>query len=317
MRVSRSVVKTPDPLFDRRTRIAARREQANTAIRVSEDQIVSCPSDENILLSILNRVPREPRRRRPGNHLHVSDLLSKCLRKFALVERYGVAVRPQRLTPSDVFTFAMGDAIHDSAKMMAAVADPDKVWGKWKCKCGHLYHDQPGTLSEFDMEEVCPQCDTPTNHYVEVPMVSDEHMIVGTPDLLLYMRDINAFHVTELKSIAPDQFKELSRPKPDHILQVLFYWFLMRHLGYRLTDKVSILYITKGYIFKGSVYKEFVINPQEQLHRLDPYLEEARLVKGARTDKTVIPLRSFCQTEYSAQAKRCEVCDYCFSKKYS
>ena len=314
MRITRSAPPAAEPLAGRRARIQARTEQATIDIREADTNVVPAPGEEDFLVSILNRTPREPRHKRPGQHLHVSDLLNRCLRKFALVERHGVSVRPDRLSSSDVFTFAQGDAIHDAAKMMAALAAPETVWGKWSCKCGHLYHEQPCTLSELDMNELCPQCETPTNHYQEVSMRNDELMIVGNPDLILYYRNINAFHVTELKSIANDQWQELARAKPDHVLQVVFYWFLMRELGYRMTNRVSIIYITKGYLFKGKPYKEFVLDPEQELHRLDAYLEEARLVMQSRKNIAILPARVGCTTEHSAQAKKCEVCDICFAK---
>jgi hypothetical protein len=82
--------------------------------------------------------------------------------------------------------------------------------------------------------------------------------------------------------------------------------------GRKVTDRVSIVYITKGYQFKGSAHKEFMINPREELHRLVPYLEDAARAKLS-SNSEVYPARKVCAAEMSTQAKQCEVCDLCFN----
>lgn len=312
-------VPAPRPLHARTLRLRGAVKDKETAIRESDDQIVPCPTEEDFLTDIINRAPRERRERRAGEYLHVSDLIGKCVRKIALCDRHGVPIRPDRLSSSDIFTFAQGDAIHDAVKAMATNSSPARVWGKWRCHCGHLFHDIPCLNSETDEHDICPQCDTPTNVYEEVAMRDPDTMIVGTPDLILYLSEFAAFHVTEIKSIAHDQWKELLRPKPDHVLQVLFYWYLMRALGYRLTDMVSVFYVTKGYIFGGAQkpYKEFMFRPEHELHRLDPYLADARALVASRSKGAVpttgaaLPSR-VCSGEFTVQAKKCEVCKICF-----
>jgi hypothetical protein len=279
----------------------------------SPEQIVACPGDgDDILTEIVNRARNEVRHRRHGDYLHVSDLLSKCQRKVALIERNNLPHRAGRLTLMDMLTFRMGEALHDVIKERAALGAPGAVWGKWKCKCGHLHHDDPCLFNQVDLEDVCEHCGEPTTEYVEVSMFHDGLMLVGNPDLLLYLKEIDAFHVTELKSISHKQWEELVRPKPEHVIQVLFYWYIMKELGYRLTDRVTILYATKGYLFKGSPFKEYSFNPLEELHRLDDYIEEARELKKAR-EGGELPARTMCAGENSPEARKCEVCNLCFA----
>lgn len=312
-RVAPLVPATVDPVSHRRARLAREKVLETEAIREQDNPIVTCPVDEDFLTEIMNRAPREIRPMRPGDYLHVSDLLGKCVRKIVLANRHSTPVRPQRLSASDIFTFAQGDAIHDAVKAMATASTPARVWGKWRCKCGHLYHDTPCTQSETDPHDLCPQCGTPTNVYEEVAMRDDDTMIVGTPDLLFYLAELDAFHITEIKSIANEAWKELVRAKPEHVLQVLFYWYLMKKLGYRVTDQVSILYVTKGYIFNGKPYKEFMFRPEEELHRLDVYLADAYATKEARTNpRAELPARK-CRGEMTVDAKKCEVCDICYA----
>lgn len=303
-----------NPLAARRTRLRTKEAERIEAIKESDDQIVECPVQENLLLDIIMRNPRTVRPARPGDYLHVSDLLHRCIRKIALTKKHSIPIRPQRLSHSDVLTFAQGDAIHDALKAMAVGGAPNAVWGNWSCSCGYLFHTEPCTYREIDQDELCPYCGTPTNKYQEVPMHNDALMIVGTPDLLLYLMEFDAFHITELKSISHDQWKELRRPKPEHILQILFYWWLMRELGYRLTDRLSILYATKGYLFAGSPYKEFMFNPEHELHRLEPYFDDARRLLASKTGST-LPARTACSSEMTVEAKSCEVCKICFSKE--
>lgn len=276
--------------------------------------VVECPTDANLLGDIIKATPRLPRRQRRDGYLHVSDLIGKgkCVRRLAIADKTGTPLRPNRLSVFDRIVFAIGDAIHDTIKKIASEGGPQYVWGLWKCSCGHLYHSDPCAQSEIDPDDICPLCHTPTNVYREVPIFNDEYGIVGNPDLLLYLPQIGAHHVTELKSIADDAFNELARPIPEHVLQVVFYWWLMLMAGFKVTDRVSILYITKGYRFKGDAHKEFMIDPTREVHRLVPYLEDAMRVKMS-ADHEVYPQRKVCSAEFTTQAKKCEVCSMCFA----
>lgn len=263
----------------------------------------------------LKKARSTPRAHRGGDYLHVSDLIHGCLRKKSLCDKYNVKPRPQILTLGDQFTFAQGDAIHDTAKSIFARATPDTIWGKWKCVCGYLYHDEPCTLAETDTDELCPRCGTPCNLYQEVSMFDEEWKIVGNPDLLNYHRRADAFHVSELKSIAHEQWKELKRPLPDHVLQVIFYWKIMQRLGYSLFDSVSILYITKGWVFGYKApYIEFVLHAPPEVSRLDDMIEDAIAYRDAKENDT-LPLRTRCSTKDSPHAKNCEVCQLCFKER--
>ncbi len=307
------VAKAADPLANRRARINTEAREQEQEIRESGDSVVACPTDADFLLDILNRSPREVRPMRPGDYLHVSDLLGKCVRKIVLSKRHSTPIRPQRLSPSDQIAFAQGDAIHDVIKSMATTSTPARVWGKWRCKCGNLFHDIPCTQAETDPLDICEFCATPTNVYEEVSMRDDDTMIVGNPDLIFYLAELDAYHITEIKSMAEAQFAELTRPKPEHVLQVLFYWYLMRKLGYRVTDRVSILYVTKNYKFVGSVWKEYMINPEEELHRLDIYLADAYATKASRASLTAALPSRICTSEFTVDAKKCELCTMCFA----
>ena len=126
-------------------------------------------------------------------------------------------------------------------------------------------------------------------------MFNEEYKIVGNPDILLFLEDVNAFQGVELKSITPNDFPDLARPKPEHVIQSLFYWWLMHALGYRLTTTWSIVYLNKGHSFHGNPYKEFVVDMPSQLARLDMFLEEALALKQFRAGG-ILPPRVRCTT---------------------
>jgi len=315
-RLRRTMVKPPENTTVRRiTRRRLGAPEPAPARRADADGKIVELDEDSPLVEYLKRVRSTPRAMRGGDYLHVSDLIHRCLRKSALCEKYNVKPRPQVLTLGDRFTFAQGEAIHDTAKQMFVESAPNEIWGRWRCHCGFLHHEEPCTLEETDVDEVCPQCRKKCNIYEEVPMFDDELMVAGNPDLLHYRQAIQAFHVSELKSISHDQWKDLKRPLPDHVLQAIFYWRIMHRRGYPLTDHVSILYVTKGWVFGyTSPVKEFVLKVAPELPRLNDMIEDAIAYRDAKKSGR-LPIRIKCSTTESPDAKNCEVCQLCFQER--
>lgn len=282
------------------------------AVPQETGQVVSAPNSDYPFSEVIEKGLFKVQEVRPGDHLHVSDLLHKCIRQRALEKRFDIVPATRRLTMSDQLTFAMGDAVHDTVKDRTRAASPDKVWGKWSCKCKYLYHDDPCCYSEIDQEETCPHCETRVDQYHEVSFFDEEYGIVGNPDLLIYFPRKDALHVTEIKSMAHKQWEELTRPLPEHVLQVVFYWHLMHRAGKRLTDRCSISYWTKQWQFGAkSGHKEFLVDPVAALDRLRPHIEDALAYKAAR-EGGEMPLRTFCSNEGAKAAKACNVAEICF-----
>ena len=273
-------------------------------------EVVSIPASSTPFSTVLDKSRYETRVPRPGKHIHVSDLLSKCIRKIALVERYELPARLASLSLNDSLTFAQGEAIHDVLKARAARGGARNLWGNWSCRCGSLTTKKPCLLAEVDAS-ICGVCETPADRYQEIPMMDEELMIVGTPDVIMYLPEFDAFHITELKSIAHDRWTELIQPIPDHILQTMLYWFLMNRKGYKLTSRPSVVYATKGWLFNKSPIKEFSFDAATAIKRLDPYLEDARALKQARAGGR-LPARTVCASIQAPEAKKCEACQVCF-----
>lgn len=273
--------------------------------------IVKVPEDAKPLTDILHKARVETRPARVGEFVHVSDLLARCIRKFALSETLGHSKPPQGVSIAAAITYAQGEVIHDVVRARAAVGGPRTVWGNWKCLCGSTRTNTP-CFYEVVKDTTCPTCRSSLTTYVEVSMFDRENMIVGNPDLLLWLPDLQALYIEEIKSIAPDAWKELVRPDPDHVIQVLFYWYLMRLNGYRITNRVSIIYFTKGFTFRGDPWKEFTLDAEKEVHRLGLYLEMARQLKAFRAGGELPNRSADCPTETTTKAKNCEHCRACF-----
>lgn len=273
-------------------------------------EVVSFPKDASPVSEILDKAKVNGRAARQTEYLHVSDLLGKCIRRIAIVESLKLPQRSQGLSMTDSLTFAQGDAIHDVIKHRISIGGPKHLWGRWKCRCGSTVTEHPSVLSEVDLTVTCSACKQPTVSYVEVSMRDDEFKVVGNPDVVLFMSEFKALYVAELKSISHDLWKDLVRPQPEHVMQVVFYWLLMRRKGYRLLDKVSVVYATKGWMFSGSPIKEFVLDPFVELPRLNTYIDDAKAMVAFRKGGD-LPKRP-CQSAQVTQAKACDVCSTCF-----
>lgn len=284
-------------------------EAPTERLSVKSGGVVTLPKDALPITDILAKSRAMGRPARQTEYLHVSDLIGKCLRKIAIIETMGMPSKPQSLSLTDSLTYAQGDAIHEVMKQRVTAGGNKLVWGNWTCKCEKTTTKSPCLFSEVDPTP-CRFCDVSTTRYVEVPMRDKELKIVGTPDLLTLIPEHSALYPSELKSISHEVWKDLVRPIPEHVIQVLFYWFLMNRLGYRLANRVSIVYVTKGWLFHGNPFKEFTLDATECLYRLDPYLEAARDIHANRAGGS-LPKR-ICDNERSPEAKKCEVCRTCF-----
>lgn len=280
------------------------------SVRGKTGKTVGLADGEFPILDLIKAAKPPYRGFREGKYTHVSDIISKCGRKIALIRRMGTSHASTRLMDGHAITFAIGDAVHDFIKKRFTESHPEKVWAKWRCACGGTTTEAK-LFADISTKDECPTCNQIPYRYVEVVFEDDEHEVVGSPDLLLYFEDSAAFYVTEVKSMAAKMWDELERPVPDHIIQGLFYWMLMRSKGYSMIDQFSILYVKKEYTWKLP-YKEFIIKPLEQMHRLKEFLAELTVIADARHPGNPLPKRVVCSSNTSSDAKECPVCVTCF-----
>lgn len=289
------------------TRVLRRRTRPDTA-ESSEGDIIHMNEGEDFSLNLLKKSPATVSPFRYGEYLHVSDLLGKCMRKIALSDKFGIQMPSMFVHESMALTFAQGTAIHDHVKARVLKGHPDKLYGSWSCRCGQL-HIENTTFSKAK-DKTCRMCGQAPLQYHEMELRDDDLKLVGSPDLTILMDAPRVFYPIEIKSINHEEWKELARPKPDHVLQVLFYWYLLRKLGYPVPNQISIVYVTKGFVFK-TPYKEFLVFPENAVGRLDEYIEEARALKTSRGGGG-LPARSFCSNRECKDAKDCHVANLCF-----
>lgn len=263
------------------------------------------------LIELLKATPyvSQKYRGQTGSNVHVSDVISKCLRKIVLMERMELRHPTEKLVEGQGITFAIGDALHDYLTSRFVSGNPDKVWASWSCACGQTR--KKGLYSKVS-KFVCEQCDTSLTKHKEVAFPDEELQLTGSPDIILYMDEYGAYYIVELKSMSAAQWKELVRPVPDHVIQISFYWHLLHRAGWPLVNRCSILYANKEFSFKLP-YKEFLIDPQVP-GRLDPYLEDLQAFRDAREGGD-LPTRTFCSSIDSAGAKACPVAVTCFGCK--
>lgn len=291
-----------------------RRVATTTKARESGDgpsDVVTIADDSQPVTHVLRKSRIQSRPARIGEYLHVSDLIGKCIRRKAIIAAENRPSVPQAISVTDTITFAQGDAIHEAVRSRTIFGGGEYVWGNWSCKCGTTKTTEPCTHEELGDANVCKACGGGLDVYVEVPMRNEEHKIVGNPDLVFYLPDVQAFYVNELKSISHAEWEKLARPLPDHVIQVVFYWYLMRALGYRMANRVSVVYISKGWKFGGDIWKEFSIDATKEVSRLAPYLAAAKAYAAARKGGD-LPKRE-CITETDTKARACDTCRSCFS----
>lgn len=285
--------------------IARRRGETNTKPAKQVIKFIGSGGDDEPFTDMLRAMRPATQRFREGNNIHVSDLISKCIRKIALMNRLGLNHPLEVIQDGRGVTFAIGDAIHDYVKARMRDGHPDKVWAKWACKCGKSHHT--GVYQEIK-GKLCPGCGGQINNHHEVSLVDTDFNLVGNPDLEFLLPEYDAFLISEIKSMSAEKWKELARPVPDHVVQVTFYWYLKKKLGFRVMDRVSIIYVNKEFSFK-SPYKEFCFKPSMDL--LQPYLDDLDLLKAA-LDGGELPPRVMCRKMDSPDAKQCPVCATCF-----
>ena len=224
------------------------------------------PSDAQPILSqtyltdLVDAQDRRPERSRSGGtngYMHVSSLISlDCERQSALISQYDADVK-ETVTGGHRIMWAQGRATETHIR--DAIIDATggtSVYGRWECRCGYANH--LGTKP--DQELVCHTCGHPLNIYKEPTQIDEDCKLTGSPDLSVWVSGFMV--VTEIKSMTPDQFDALKAPLPDHVHQAVMYREMYQRAGFRVHDKVVILYGRKQFLWggKNKVYKEFHVD---------------------------------------------------------
>lgn len=267
-------------------------------------EVVPLPEGDMVLPRLSGNFT--PNKVRNEGYLHVSDLLHKCMRMYALADRYNVTLVGEPIYDAHGVMYRIGHAVQDYVTEKLMRTRPKELFGRWECFCGET--EYVGVFEKANQIE-CKTCKHTLTKYNEIVIPNDEYHLVGSIDIVLLIDGV--FYFIESKSMQKDDFQALVRPNPDHILQATFYWWLAREKGYQLYDRSSVLYTNKGFNFR-SPFKEFQIKPSDHIHRLEEYLEEAKALKQARQSKEAKLPSRVCGTVNSPQAKKCQMCTVCF-----
>ena len=286
-------------------KVLRKRNRKGKPIEVT-DGLIRHMDDSDVLMSRLSGLYKM-NGFRYGKYSHVSDVIGKCMRMVALSYLMDVKLQGEPLYDNTGVTFAIGDAIHDYVKAKAIRNNPEEVYGRWQCHCKKT--EIQGTYKEAVIaKNKCNTCGELPTTYEELELKNKKYMISGHADLS-HMIDASLY-LSEIKSIKHESWETLEKPLADHILQIVFYWWLAREMGYSLHQQVSVFYVTKSYVFGKSPFKEFTLDPVKYLSRLDDYKEDAKALKKARAGGK-LPLR-ICPKPMSPRAKKCEMCSICF-----
>lgn len=250
-----------------------------------------------------------------GQYLHVSSLISACIRRH-VIAYYSKVERLNSVNAGMRIVWALGRAAehHVRTQFIKAVSKSGVV-GKWKCKCGHLKVD-----GLYDDILKCPKCDKKADQYTECLLLDTKNRITGSPDLLYIRPDNKKLMVVECKSMNKASYDALTNPSTDHVLQAMAYNELLRINGADVDDSVTIVYVSKDFSFKNP-YKEFRVRRSQQSELDIQYMwkiaaEYAEYVD--RIDKGV-KLQSFpkrwsaCPSSDCTVAKGCDCVGMCFS----
>lgn len=246
---------------------------------------------------------------REGEYMHASDLIYRCTRAMALSDQLAVPFTPELVFDGRGLTFAQGRAIQDYVTNRLKTNASEKLYGDWRCLCQEKRHT--GTYDTARRLSACERCKGQVVNYHEITIQNEKYKIIGSVDLSLI--ENRALYVIECKSINKKDWDAQVRPQPDHVIQLLLYWFLMREAGYSLNEMGSILYVVKEFKI-GSPYKEWQVNCVEQIDRgrLRDYLNDAMVLKRARA-RNELPPRITCADMNSPAARKCSFALQCFS----
>lgn len=260
---------------------------------------------------------REYEEHRTKDLVHASDLIRGCMRSRAILDDLKVRPDPRRITLHDRIVFAQGNAIHDSIKGIIGEVAPGELYGGWMCRCKTTRRSMM-TLEESIQEGGCPECGSLVDDYQEISLEHEETGLLAHPDAVMLI-DLGEGHyahlVMEIKSMAAAQWRDLGRPLPEHLQQVCLYWYVMKELGYVMTEQVILAYVSKDWAFSGNPIKEFAI-PIGVTTQAPPavqgLLDEANAYKHYKETGT-LPPRTLCQSPGDTRAKGCQVCQICFA----
>lgn len=249
------------------------------------------------------------------DYIHVSALRDICPRQYALLAQQDSPTY-RRVGSNDKVVWALGRAAENHVRnSFIQGINYEGVYGAWTCRCNKDRYE-----GEIQRGRVCPICDTETNRYQELAFFDNDNHVVGNPDLLIKYG--NSYHIVEVKSVkggkstnkSYEGFDDLTSPMGDHVFQAAMYHYLLKKNHIPVSDTVIVLYVSKGYSFRNSPFKEYHVDVNSPA-----YAESVRYgVNAARQIFSFLkyggelPPRVLCSEVSDTRAKQCSVVGRCF-----
>lgn len=256
--------------------------------------------------------------------VHVSDLLDFCARKFALVERHSIDLTKSASGPMRV-VWAMGRAAETHIRnQLIRAFNYQNVIGEWSCGCGSMIN-----VGFCNNIKTCHRCGTKAVNYGEFSLKDESLMLVGHPDLLLWVDgEVLPVEIKSVKANPPPssrghdescfkslQAAPLDQPLPDHAFQLTAYAKLLRARNtLPISDKGIVLYVSKDFGFTTPYLEKHISTSEGITSRLvdDAFYRVGELRQQQKSNALPERLRA-CSSSSSTKAKNCVACTSCFS----
>jgi hypothetical protein len=269
-------------------------------------------TDPSLLARTMLDLPAQEEQVVYPRQFRASMMGTACVRERVLGYR-SCLIYKKRIDIGLQVTFDIGNAIHDFLQNQPKYLG-HRLVGWWECQaCGHLYWG-------MRRKQQCPQCGARSRAYRykehEVSL-TDPYLASGHQDMFWELSPVD-IRIGDLKTISAKEYKTLSSPKPNHVLQVLTYMILSEYdktLPVPLNlHKGFLFYISKQHHFKGLPFKAFTIDRSK-------LIREERFIRGIYeaftrgvNDPTYFPpcLPSCLESNFTSRmAKDCPVRQAC------
>lgn len=253
-------------------------------------------------------------------YVHVSDLLKNgsadkfCAREF-VIRYFERRTAPSGTVPSKMRLLwdtgnLIGDHIVIARFIETSVEYGHLVWGDWRCgSCDHLH-----TFCYRPKVCICG-AEPERLTYSEVDLRISDVRLVGHPDLLIRLTD-GTIIIYEIKTIDRQDivFADLSVPLGDHHVQASMYYYMLKKLGYKVSNMVRFIYIDRSIadMYTETPFKEIEakVIPAKRAQAL---VERPKLVK-AHIEKGTLPDR-ICGKPTDTRTNKCTVLTSCFGRR--
>lgn len=277
----------------------------------------------------LNKPPKEsiiarlrgnlggPRQGRSRESLHASDITKSdfCPRRWALLDAKGITHTSEFISVALDATFDMGLAVE--TLVVEHWAGKYSI-GNWQCRLCGEYRSMCSKPDGY--------CKSGTRHwwkYQQIVIEAPEFGVIGSLDCLFDV-GVPKLRVTELKILSTEEFEKIVAPLAEHRLRTSLYLKLLAESNHPFKDRFNlhegnVVYVSRGYGKLNPQWNEILPFKEFEVQRddstLKPALQKAKAVKLFR-EQQQIP-NGICTTALDKVAKKCSVCQECFSGKYT